>query len=364
MEGKVLQVSGSAGSKLNLLEARLRDFVEAGQVPCAVYCVKKNGLTVAEGGWGYRQLVPERHPVTLNTWFDLASLTKVFFASAVMKLVDAGEISLSEPMYRLIPEWQDSAKRLITPWHLLTHTSGYPGQVRLFESSSTCEQLVQAALNLPLRSQVGACVEYSSQGFMVLEEWLQRKGLDWQRTLFEDVLAPLNIEEVQFGPLDRGLEVAATEYCRWQERVVVGEVHDENAVVLGGRCAHAGLFGTVQAVADFGQAILDHLQRRRQDVWSCAAVQTMCGNHTRGLNLNRGLGWQVWQPVGSPGGDLMSPTSFGHTGFTGTSIWIDPPREIVAVLFTNRVHPNRDNEAIFLLRQVFHNLAVSCLENI
>ena len=164
------------------------------------------------------------------------------------------------------------------------------------------------------------------------------------------------------GSLRIGLEVGATG-LPLAGKVVVGEVHDENAVVLGGRCAHAGLFGTVQAVADFGQAILDHLQRRRQDVWSCAAVQTMCGNHTRGLNLNRGLGWQVWQPVGSPGGDLMSPTSFGHTG-SGTSIWIDPPREIVAVLFTNRVHPNRDNEAIFLLRQVFHNLAVSCLENI
>jgi CubicO group peptidase (beta-lactamase class C family) len=336
--------------------------VASNEVPCAVYVIKKDGVTIKKHAIGYRQLEPERKVASPHTWFDLASLTKIVFASVVLRLVENGEMSLSEPLFNVIPEWESSEKSEITAWHLLTHTSGYPGRIKLFESSQTRDELMKAALNLPLKAPVGSRVEYSSQGFMVLEEWLARSGLDWKKVLFEQILGPLNINGIKFGPLSDEWDVAATEDCPWRHRMIVGEVHDENAAVLGGTCAHAGLFGTIAGVSQFAQAVVDHYKGVESSIWTRSGVRTMCKSHTSHLELRRGLGWQIWDPFGSPGGDLMSSRSFGHTGFTGTSIWVDPVRNIVAVLLTNRVHPNRNNDSISLLRQVFHNMVISCLE--
>jgi CubicO group peptidase (beta-lactamase class C family) len=149
--------------------------------------------------------------------------------------------------------------------------------------------------------------------------------------------------------------IAATEFCSIRGRMVRGEVHDENAWVMGGVSGNAGIFSTAQDMALISTAMLASLESGA--FLKKASAQLMCRNHTQGLGENRGLGWMLRGP-GSSSGDLFSPNSFGHTGFTGTSLWVDPERKLYAVLLTNRVHPTRENTALFRTRPIFHNLAV------
>ena len=152
--------------------------------------------------------------------------------------------------------------------------------------------------------------------------------------------------------------IAPTEDCPWRGHVVRGEVHDENAVVMGGICGHAGLFSTAADVSRIAEAMLGAQDGKTgKPFFHPAILSTMTRNYTQGKGENRGLGFLLngWN---APAGDLMSPSSFGHTGFTGTSIWVDPEKELYAVLLSNRIHPRRDNQEIFRVRQIFHNLAV------
>ncbi|MFF1836677.1 serine hydrolase domain-containing protein [Streptomyces sp. NPDC058231] len=287
--------------------------------------------------------------------WDLASVTKPVVGLVVMALADGGALSPADTVGAHLPRFRDTDKAPLTVADLLTHTSGLPGQVPMYRSHPTRESLLSALGTLPLRSAPGQRVEYSSQGFMLLgliAEHAAGQGLD--ALVAELVCRPLGLEDTGFAPAaaDR-MRAVATEECPWRGRTVVGEVHDENAAVLGGIAGHAGLFATLADTERLAIA----LAGGARELLRPETFSLMTAPHTDGLNLRRGLAWQGQDPDGSPVGPSFGPASYGHTGFTGTSLWIDPDTGRYAVLLTNRVHPTREVSGIAELRREFHSAA-------
>jgi CubicO group peptidase (beta-lactamase class C family) len=290
--------------------------------------------------------------------WDLASVTKPIAVLPLMVMLEQGECYLDDGIAHFLPGYKDTDKANLTLRQLLTHTSGIPGQQPLYQTSPTKEELLDAVKNLPLRYAPGTDVEYSSQGYMILGEIIEaiaRASLDV--VLKQMVLEPIGLSQTLFNPgVHLHPRIAATEYCEWRRTTVIGEVHDENAVVLGGIAGHAGLFSTAQDMTRLCQTMLLLGETAQGRFLQPETVRLMTNNQTTSLRLARGLGWQAKDSHDSPAGDLFSMSTYGHTGFTGTSIWMDPENDVFAVLLTNRVHPTRSNTAIKRIRSIFHNL--------
>ncbi|WP_274652058.1 serine hydrolase domain-containing protein [Paenibacillus humicola] len=293
-----------------------------------------------------------------DSMWDLASVTKPIVALALMKLFDSGECYLDQPISDFLPAYQGTDKQDLSLLQLLTHTSGIPGQQPLYLHADTKEKMLAAIRGLPLRHAPGTFVEYSSQGFIIVGlviEAIAGKPLD--AAMRELVFEPLGLDSMTFNPPPEWRErIAATEACPWRGVTVQGQVHDENAVVLGGVGGHAGLFSNLEDLAKIAQMMLRLGDTARGRYLSTAAVERMTRNVTADLNLARALGWQAKDEHHSPAGDLFSSRSYGHTGFTGTSLWMDPEAGLFAALLTNRVHPDRRNDRIKRVRAIAHNL--------
>lgn len=294
-------------------------------------------------------------PVMENTLYDLASLTKVFTALSIMKQLEGGLIRLEDEVSYFLPAYKNTALGNATVFALLTHTAPFPGGTRLYQRVRTREELLEA-LRLSEPRPDGK-VLYTCEAFILLGEIasvVDAVGLD--EIIHRRILEPLEMAETCFNPpaflVDR---IAPTEECAWRRRLVRGEVHDENAVIMGGVSGNAGLFSNTLDMRRLALAMLDSLENG--SFLSKAGAELMTRNHTAGKGDNRGLCWAIAGP-GSSAGDLLSPRSFGHTGFTGTSLWIDPERKLCVLLLSNRIHPKRDNEGIFRTRHIFHNLAI------
>ncbi|MEU1470511.1 serine hydrolase domain-containing protein [Streptomyces sp. NPDC005761] len=286
--------------------------------------------------------------------WDLASVTKALVGLVVMALVDRGVLGLDDTVGRHLARYSDSPHAARTVAQLLDHTAGLPGGVPLYRDHPTRESLLQALGSLPRNAEPGTHVTYSSQGFMLLgliAEQATGRGLDDLMTGL--VRAPLGLADTRFrpGPADRARAVA-TEACTWRGRTVTGEVHDENAVVLGGVAGHAGLFSTLADLERLAGCLLDG----GRPLLGPGTLAVMTAPRTDHLNLRRALAWQGQDPVGSPVGDGFGAASYGHTGFTGTSVWIDPEAGRYAVLLTNRVHPSREERGFTALRREFHTI--------
>lgn len=336
-----------------LLETGVEEKVFSG----ATYLIGTKDKVLEKGCVG--TLGTGRGSLQEDSLFDMASVTKPLVSIAFMKLLEAGKICLCDSVGRYLVDFRNSEKAGITMYELLTHTSVIPGQVQLYRSCSNKKEILDAIRYLPPRSVAEMPVMYSSQGMIVLGEVLcQVAGMPLDEVMRTYVFEPLGMEESCFCP-SKSLKsrIASTEYCPWRGRMVIGEVHDENAYVMGGICGHAGIFSNICDMSRVGAAMLS------DKYLSESLLVLMTKNHTKHLNLARGLGWQCKDPVGSPAGDLFSENSFGHTGFTGTSIWVDPYRELYAVLLTNRVHYSREPEGISHIRHIFHNLAILEAEN-
>jgi len=298
--------------------------------------------------------------VGADSLWDLASVTKPIVALGAMVLLEQGALRLDDQVGHFLPAYRETDKAALTVRQLLTHSSGIPGQQPLYREATRRDELLDAIRRLPLRFAPGTDVEYTSQGFMVLGQIIEAAADDpLDRFLTAAVLDVVGMNETLFNPpADLRPRVAATEVCPWRGRLVRGEVHDENACVLGGVAAHAGLFSTVDDLALLcGVLLREGASGRGRPLLSAATVAVMTRNHTSHLRLARALGWQAKDVAGSPAGDLVSSGSYGHTGFTGTSVWIDPAADRFVVLLTNRVHPSRDNDALSRLRPLFHNAA-------
>lgn len=340
--------------------------VDKGEIPGAVWACGTGDGIVEKGAVGFRMIRPEKKPMETGTLFDLASVTKcVATTSAIMILVEEGELLLDDEIERFIPEFCGTDKEGITIRELLTHTSGMAAWTDLYMHASSPNEIIKAISKFPLEYKTGTAVVYSCLGFIVLGRIVEKvAGEPMDRLLAAKVFGPLGMDNTCFNPPhDLREKAAATEYCKWRGRILAGEVHDENAWAMGGVSGNAGLFSQVEDLSVFAEMLLNKGKLRGVSIFSPEAVETMTSDHTNArFSDRRGLGWLIrGSGVKSSSGDLMSQKAFGHTGFTGTSIWIDPELDIFAILLTNRVHLGRSNNAHIRLRPRFHNTVVSLL---
>ncbi|HEX7003852.1 MAG TPA: serine hydrolase [Trueperaceae bacterium] len=291
--------------------------------------------------------VPEE--MHAQTLFDLASLTKVVATlPSILALLSDGRISLEDRTGDFFPFAQGAAARLSLR-SLLSHSSGLPASLPLYREVGTVANALSLILGDTLELEPGKYV-YSDLGFITLGAVVEEvSGQGLEEFASERVFRPLGMVDTGFGPVV-GRQVAATENCPWRGRVMQGEVHDENAFALGGVCGHAGLFGTAEDLAKYALAWLRLDERLGPERLLNEAVSEQLEQN----GVRRGLGWQL-AGENSSVGPLASSGAFGHTGFTGTSLWCDPVQGWFAVLLTNRVHPQRDDGArIHRLRRRFH----------
>jgi CubicO group peptidase (beta-lactamase class C family) len=300
---------------------------------------------------------PGGDAVTPDTWYDLASLTKVLCTVPIcLQWIAEGQLDPQAPLRDMLPEvaWLQATPNVgdATVLQLATHTAGLPAWEALYTLGLDRSTLMAKLLHTPLAPTRGQIV-YSDLGFMLLGHLLERLGGARLDVLALRLYARLGLDyELGFHP--ETVPIAPTEVCPWRGRVLRGEVHDENAFALGGVAGHAGLFGTLRGVSGYARALLDGR------LHPPAVVEYRSLAHAQASALDterRGFGWILAHP-GWSGGDLMSPLSIGHTGFTGTGLWIDLERGRYSVLLTNSVHPSRHTDAgIVRLRRAFNHAA-------
>jgi CubicO group peptidase (beta-lactamase class C family) len=355
----------------DLLEGAVAD----GATPAAVIEVGGRAGVLWRRAAGFLSYDAPAQPATADTIFDLASLTKVIATtSLVMRAVDEGRLGLDDRVGRWIPEWTGRDRADVTLADLLSHASGLTAYLPLFKDHSGRIDFQPAIASLPLEYPPRSRSIYSDLGFMllgfILEDAQPRSAAfqgapgatDPSRRLdaqFRRLASVVTSEPLAFKPprswRDR---TAPTEQDPWRGRLLVGEVHDENTWALGGTAGHSGLFGTAGAVGSFVRAVLGTLAGE-----SVLARPETLRRFIRPSGIpgsSRALGWDTMLPTSSCGSRL-TPSSIGHTGFTGTSLWIDWERDLYVVLLTNRVHPSRDNNRLRLLRPQIHDAVVEAV---
>jgi len=305
--------------------------------------------------------------IEANTIYDLASLTKAMVTTtAVAMLVEAGRLQLEMPVARYVPEWaagpQPEWRARVTVQHLLTHSSGLPAHKPYYTEARNKQEVLARIFAEPLEAEPGTRAEYSDLGFILLGELVERAtGQTLAQFAQERIFTPLTMADAQFNP-GRSLRahIAPTEKDdAFRHRLVHGEVHDENAFAMGGVSGHAGLFGTADDVAKFAQMMLNGGLYAHQRLLRRSTMRRFTAR-TDVAGTWRGLGWVVpTEPSSS--GRYFSPFSFGHTGYAGTSLWIDPEKELFVVLLTNRVHPTRENKQIDQVRPALHDAVIESL---
>lgn len=357
--------AGLDPSRLEAALALLAEEIGTGRLPGAVAVVARRGVVAVHRSLGWAQQQPERRLMQPDTLFDLASLTKVMATlPAVLQLLERGAFRLDDPVCHFFPEFSGEGREEVRIRHLLTHTGGLPPGLPLWQGEGTRAERISRAFRVTLQERPGARVIYTDLGFILLGELVEKvTGVPLDRYVHEHVCAPMGMREARFTPPPGyRTRCAATEYREALGRPLVGEVHDENAAGLGGVAGHAGLFATAPEVTAYGQMWLNGGATGGIQVLAPATVAAATRDQTPGLAEGRGWGWLVARSGAEhlSCGDLFSPGSFGHTGFTGTSLWVDPARELVVVLLTNRVHLGRTDH-ILRLRPRFHNAVAAAV---
>ena len=335
-----------------------------GSFPGAVVLIGRNGKVVGHRAFGDAMITPEVKPMKLDTIFDLASLTKpIVTATSIMILLERGKLRLDDRVSIFIPEFGKNGKVNVTIRELLTHTSGLPACMPLYEEYSSYSSIIYAICGAGLESVPGTKYVYSDLGYIILGEIVRRVGgMPLDKFASKNIFEPLGMKDTIFNPpAELRHRCAATEYCKWRRRVLVGEVHDENAFAMGGVSGHAGLFSTARDISIFGQMLLNGGEYNGARILSPLTVKIMTKNQLKDIGGDESLGWFTKSEEYSSGGDIISTNSYGHTGFTGTSIWIDPDEELIIILLTNRVHPSRENREHIRIRALFANAVAGAI---
>ena len=331
--------------------------VELNHIPGAVIHVSHKGNVVMQEAVGNRAVFPEKAPMQLDTVFDLASLTKVVATlPALLKLMDDGEIRLDDRVSFFLPEFGQQGKEELTIRHLLTHTSGLPSHIEYFKENLNTEQILNRIYNQELVYPTGEKVVYSDLGLITLYKIVETvTGEKFTEFVGREIFAPLEMHETGFNPGFEQERYAVTEFSETLQVYKSGIVHDENTESMGGISGHAGLFSTVSDLAKFTQMIENNGVYNGKRILSEVALHLSRKNYTGFDMEHRGLGWILKSPTYSSCGDYFSESSYGHTGFTGTSIWFDPEVDLHVILLTNRVHFGR-KPPILRLRPRLHNI--------
>ena len=328
----------------------IHDAIHDGQIPGAVLLVGHNGQVIYRKAFGERALEPHREAMTVDTIFDIASLTKVVATTtAVMQLVDKGQVRLNDPVAKYLPQFAQGDKEDITVRMLLTHHSGLPEDLELNELwDGRGTAFAMAFAEKPIYPP-GSRFLYSDVNFIVLGALVERvSGQPFDAYCVQHIFAPLGMKHTRFLPPPSWRpRIAPTQYDE-DEKMLRGVVHDPTARRMGGVAGHAGLFSTADDLSKFAQALLNG-----SPVLPSLAVEKMTTPQQPPTSLVlRGLGWDIDSPFSSNRGELLPVGSFGHTGFTGTSLWIDPTTRTYIVLLTNAVHPYGKGSAIALRSKI------------
>lgn len=321
--------------------------VERSKTPGAVACVGQGDRIEHLAATGLRQREPEPLPAETNTPYDLASLTKVVATTtAALKLWEAGALSLDDAVTRYLP---DTAYAGITLRQLLTHTAGFPAYDDLYREANGAGAMLKAIAALP-RSGTPARRVYSDFGYMLLGKIIaQAAGASLDAFCGREIFAPLGMRDTAFNPPPAlAARAAATERCTWRGRLLAGEAHDENAAAMGGVSGHAGLFSSAPDLALFCAALLGGKLLKEETLDAMLRPEQVKGYPWQGL------GWKLDGWMDSNEGYLPSRKSFGHTGWTGTSLWLDRETQRYAILLSNTCHPSRERRNNPALRKTFH----------
>lgn len=385
---------------LQRAEAVIERGIAEGAFPSAVALVQQHGQILLHRAFGAA-------PGGASTIFDLASLTKVVAClPSILILLEAGALSLDEPVAQFIPEFAGSTataeRRAVSLRHLLTHSSGLPAWLPLYHNCRTADATIARICATALEAPPGTRVSYSDLGFILLGEIVRRaSGQRLDQFASERIFAPLGMRDTGYQPAPALLDrVAPTEdgeryeaamaaahnarHPRERTGIIRGIVHDGNAnYALGGISGHAGLFATAADLARYTQLWLNGGALDSTRLLSRATIAAATRDQTAALNLGRTLGWVAFEPDpigrrarwldtggdpdlttgGGPtsGGELLGTGAYGHTGFTGTSLWLVPAHDLAIILLTNRVHPDAANPGIARVRARFHNAVLAAL---
>jgi serine-type D-Ala-D-Ala carboxypeptidase len=341
----------------------LTDAIAARAFPCASIAVTASSQLIALKAFGKFTFEPDSPGATVDTIFDLASVSKVVATtSAAMILYERGQLDIEAAVSAIIPEFlqEDPRRDEVTIHMLLAHSSGLPAYEKLFRTARTRDQLVQAALATPLVCEPGAVAAYSDIGFIILGEALSRiadERLD--RFCQHEIFGPLGMAQTMFRPPAsiRSAIPPTVNDEGFRKRVVQGEVHDENASVMEGVAGHAGVFATARDVATFAHCMLSG----GRPILRPETVSLCTRREVSPEGTSRALGWDT-PSAPSQAGKYFSEESFGHLGYTGTSLWIDPVKRVSITLLTNRTWPDNQNQAIKEVRPRFHDAVMEALE--
>lgn len=347
--------------------AVIREAIEQRAFPAATLAVTHRGSLVALRGFGRFTYEDDAPVVQPDTIFDLASVTKVVATTAVaMLLHERGQLPLDIPLGHFLPDFvaraprhQQATPEEVTLLMLLAHSSGLPAYEKLFEVAGSRDELVRAALTTRLVDAPGARAEYSDVGFTLLGEVLARQaGLALDLFARQEIFTPLGMAHTRFNPPPEWKpRIPPTEDDRtFRKRIIQGEVNDENASVMGGVAGHAGVFAPAIDIARFAECML----RGGAPILKPETVQLFTRRVESPADSLRALGWDTPSPPASSG-THFSASSFGHLGFTGASLWIDPARQLSVTLLTNRTWPNRMSQAIRQVRPLVHDAIVEAL---
>lgn len=356
--------------------------------PSAQLVIRHEGVVAHDVAMGFLDPETKSRPVDHETLYDLASVTKLFSATAFMTLVEEGKISIDDPVKTVLPEF--SGARPIQPYenpldwgkmvsvpplaegekrgakantvdadqvtfrNLLIHNSGLPAW-RAFKDQPDADSAIRLALETFFSYPLGERVVYSDVGLILLGLAVSRlAGSPLNAVISERVTQPLGLSAhfQPAAPLSSIQNFAPTEFCKWRGRRIVGEVHDESAWRLGGVAGHAGMFAHARDVAKFGQSFLDASVLKRETIVEMTRLQAEFND------VRRGLGFALWSPDPEASSHPFSPSTYGHTGFTGTCLWIDPKRQLVVAFLTNEVYNGRENRGIADLRVQVHRAIV------
>jgi len=337
--------------------------------PGGVLLVSKEAETVFFNAYGVTHLV-SRVPVVPETIFDLASLTKPLATTlAVMRLVQHHQIKLEQHLGQLLPEFEHTDKARVKLAHLLYHNSGLPDYRPYYEAlkgvaTDSCRKALRKHLvQEPRINPIGETVLYSDLGFMILAwvvEHVAQRRLD--HFVVDEIYQPLGINHLFFithNIEDNRGTFAATENCPWRQKIIEGQVHDENAYAVGGIEGHAGLFGTAD---DINRLLIELLFTYHGRTSTGLFQQNLLHQFFKRLpGTDKALGFDTPSLTGSSCGRGFSQNSIGHLGFTGTSFWMDLERSVIVILLTNRVHPTRDNEQIKKFRPELHDAVMNAI---
>jgi CubicO group peptidase (beta-lactamase class C family) len=350
--------------------------IEAKHFPGAVYLISENGETKCVRASGNAVVIPEVIPATIDTIYDLASLTKPLVTTLLCAILEEQQrLNFELTVGSYLPEFLADDKRDITVKQLLTHSSGLPAWRPLYAEITDPSDVLRYISQIPLANPIGTKVVYSDLGFIVLGKLMEQIcGLPLADVARQGIFAKLELSDTCFNPpASLRKRIAATEYgnqyeekmagdsashfTNWRREMIWGQVHDGNAHFLNGVAGHAGLFGSAKDVLKIARQFLPG-----GELLNNQSLPQFCTNLTSGCGIDRSIGWTLSTNTNGAAGNRISRTAFGHSGFTGTSVWIDPEKNRIFILLTNRVHPLRSDFDMDDLRRRFHNQAVDILD--